>query len=203
MRVLQEEKRLNIVALLQRRRSKREVSKLLGVWQSKCYMIWRERVPCVELSRKGHPRSITHAQWRACVRTITIGGLNNVVDVRNALSEHLNVVASTNTMRCALHEVGLGSLQKEWGMLLDEEWRISITSSSCESHNKTCRWCNFCGGCMTSHGIGWMHKIEGKTTHALYFSILQDKAMKIFEWYHSTLLFSYFNKIVILNILQN
>jgi hypothetical protein len=47
------------------------------------------------------------------VRAITIGGLNNVVDVRNALSEHLNVVVSTNRMRCALHEVGIGSLGKE------------------------------------------------------------------------------------------
>jgi len=40
---------------------------------------------------------------------ITIDGLNNVVDVRNALSEHLQVVMSTNTVRRALHEACLGS----------------------------------------------------------------------------------------------
>ena len=127
------------------------------------------------------PRSITHAQWQACVRAITIGGLNNVGDSRNALSEHLNVVVSTDTMRCALHEVGLESLEK----VLGEEWRISITSSSCESHNKTCRWwCNFCVGSMTSRGLDLMHKIEGKMTQALYVSILQDEVMKKIEWYH-------------------
>jgi hypothetical protein len=86
-RALQEEKRLKTMALLQHRRSQREVSKLLDICQSKCYRICKERVPRVEPSRKGHPRSITHAQWRACVRAITIGGLNNVVDVRNASIE--------------------------------------------------------------------------------------------------------------------
>ena len=30
-----------------------------------------------------------HAQQQACVKTIRIGGLDNVVDARNALSEHL------------------------------------------------------------------------------------------------------------------
>ena len=32
--------------------------------------------------------------------------------VRNILSEHLNEVVRTNMARCALHEVGLGSLEK-------------------------------------------------------------------------------------------
>ena len=44
----------------------------------------------------------------ACVRAIIVGGLDNVVDVRNALSKRLNVVVSTNTMMHALHEAGLG-----------------------------------------------------------------------------------------------
>jgi hypothetical protein len=47
-----------------------------------------------------------------CVRAITVGGVDNVVNERNVLSEHLNVVVSTSTVRCALHEVGLGSLEK-------------------------------------------------------------------------------------------
>ena len=36
----------------------------------------------------------------------------------NALSAHLIVVVSTNTMRCAHHEVGLGSLEKQKKLLL-------------------------------------------------------------------------------------
>ena len=77
--------------------------------QSTCSRIHRSCVPQVEPSRGGHPRSITPAQQQACVRAITFGGLNNDVDMRNALSEHLNVVVSTNIVRCALHEECLGS----------------------------------------------------------------------------------------------
>ena len=47
-----------------------------------------------------------------CVRAIIVGGVDNVVNERNFLIEHLNVVVSTSTVRCALHEVGLGSLEK-------------------------------------------------------------------------------------------
>ena len=39
---------------------------------------------------------------------IIVGGLYNVINTRNALSEHFNVVRSTNIVRRALHEVGLG-----------------------------------------------------------------------------------------------
>ena len=42
-----------------------------------------------------------------CVEAITVGGLDNVVYVSNALKEHLNVVVSTNIVRRALHEACL------------------------------------------------------------------------------------------------
>ena len=89
------------IAMLQHGRSTREVSKFLGIFESTCSRIHRECVPHVEPSRGG----------RACVRAITVGGLDNVVNVRNALNEHLNVVVSTNTMRCALHEARECALQ--------------------------------------------------------------------------------------------
>jgi hypothetical protein len=43
---------------------------------------------------------------------------------------------------------------------------------------------NFVWGCMTSSGMGYMCKIEGKMTQTLYLSILQDWVMKTIEWYH-------------------
>jgi transposase len=112
MRTLLKERRLNALALLQHGRITHEVSKLLGIFQSTCSRICREYVSCVESSRWGRTRNITPAQQRVRLRAIIDGGLDNVVDVRNALSEHLNVVVSTNTMRRALHEVGLGALEK-------------------------------------------------------------------------------------------
>ena len=43
---------------------------------------------------------------------------DNVVDLRNALSEHLNVVVSTTTMRRAHHEACFGSIEKQKKPLL-------------------------------------------------------------------------------------
>jgi hypothetical protein len=87
---------------------------LTCISQSTCSKICRGCVPHVEPLRGGPPRSITLAQQQACVRTITIVGLNNVVDLRNTLSEESNVVI------CWLR------------LVLGEGWRISITSSSCK-----------------------------------------------------------------------
>ena len=112
MRALLEKKRLNVLTLLQHGRSTCEVSKVLGISQSMCFNLCRECVPLVKPSRGGRPNNITTARRRACVKAITIGRLDNVADVRNALSKHLNVVVSTNIVRHVLHEVGLGSLEK-------------------------------------------------------------------------------------------
>ena len=87
MRALREEKRLNAIALLQHGHSTREMSKLLGISQSTCSRICKVRVSHVEPSRGGHPRSITLAQRRACVKAITIGGLDTNVDMRNVLTK--------------------------------------------------------------------------------------------------------------------
>ena len=89
------------------------MSKLLGISQSTCSRICRECVLHVEPSRGGCPRSITPTHQQSCVRVIVVGGLDNVVDMRNPFNEHLNVVVSTNTVRRALHEVSLGSLEKQ------------------------------------------------------------------------------------------
>ena len=80
--------------MLQHGHSTHEVSKLLGASQFTCSRICRECVPYMEPSRRGCPRSSTPAQQRVCVRAITVGGVDNVVDVRNALNEHLNVVVA-------------------------------------------------------------------------------------------------------------
>ena len=90
-------------------------------------MICRECAPHVESSSEGHPRSITHAQRQACVKAIIVVGLENVVDMRNILSEHLNVVVSTNIVSYALQEVGLGSLQKQkesWPKMCIAGWDL-------------------------------------------------------------------------------
>lgn len=99
MRELPNEKRLNDVALLQHRRSIYEVSKFLDISQSTCFRIYREYISYVEPSRGGCLGSITLTQRQVCIRAIIIDRLNNVLDMMNALSEHLNVVVSTNKVK--------------------------------------------------------------------------------------------------------
>ena len=41
----------------------------------------------------------------------------------------------------------------------------------------------FVWGFMTSHDMGYMCKIEGKMTHAMYLSIFQDGVMKTIKWH--------------------
>lgn len=67
----------------------------------------------MEHLKRGCLRSLTHVQRRACIITITLDGLNTVVEVKNALNEQLCVVVSTNTVRRTLHERGLGSLKNK------------------------------------------------------------------------------------------
>ena len=46
------------------------------------------------------------------MRTITVGGLDNDGDMRNALNEYLNMLVSTNVVRCAFHEANHGLVEK-------------------------------------------------------------------------------------------
>ena len=97
MSALPKEKRLNAIALLQHGRSTCEVSKLVSISQFTCSRICRECAPHVEEpSRGGCSRSITLTKQRACVRAITIDGLDSDVDVRTALSEHQHNEACTS-----------------------------------------------------------------------------------------------------------
>jgi hypothetical protein len=61
-----------------------------------------------------------------CVRDITIGGLDSVVNVRTALSEHLNVVVSINIVRRALHEACLGLLEKQKKLFMAKNVRCRL-----------------------------------------------------------------------------
>ena len=109
---------MNAIALLQYGRSTCEVSKFLGISQSTCSRIQREYASHVERLRGGHPKSFTLVQRRACIKAITLNGVNIVVDVKNALNEQLNMVVSTNTTRCTFCEAGLESLGKQKKPLL-------------------------------------------------------------------------------------
>ena len=113
MRALSREKKLSALTLLQHGRSTCEVSKSLGISQSTCFRILQGCALHVKCLREGHPRSFISVQRQACIRTITLDGLDIVVDVKNALTKQLNMVVCTNTVWRTLHEAGLESLEKQ------------------------------------------------------------------------------------------
>ena len=95
---------MNDLDMLEHGHSTHEVSNLLGISQSTCSRICREYVPHVEPFQGRCPRSINLVQQRACVRAIRVGGLDNDVDINNALDAYLNMVVSTTAVRRAFHE---------------------------------------------------------------------------------------------------
>jgi hypothetical protein len=111
MRALPEEERLNVIAVLQHGHVKCQNCWVylnlhaIGIIDNVLFLVW-------SFSKGGHLRNNTLAQQRICVKAIVVGGLDNVVDARTALSEHLNVVVSTNAVRCARHEASFGSSKK-------------------------------------------------------------------------------------------
>ena len=126
MRALPEEKRMNAIAYCS-----------MSIAHVKCWNCWVtlnlhalrfvwECVPHVEHSIGGRPRNITHAQRQAHVRAITIGGLNNIGDVRNALREHQHIEACTSW-------ASIGSLKKQKKSLLTvENVRCRLEFAQCD-----------------------------------------------------------------------
>ena len=174
------------------------------------------------------PKKHHHSSTRsACNSHHNRWTIYNVVEVRYALSEHLNVALSTNTGRCALHEACLNQHRSGrshfsrprtcgacWNLLnviklfmVGIRWFLVTRLRSIEfdvmlalgvgwemeNHNyKFIMWVKqfkhvggaiYVWGCMTSHVIWFMCKIEKKMTQALHLSILQDGVTKTIEWY--------------------
>jgi predicted transcriptional regulator len=103
---------LNDLDMLEHGHSTHEVSNLLGISQSTCSRICREYVPHVEPFQGRCLRSINLVQQRACVRAITVGGLDNDVDMRSPFNEYLNMVVSTNVVKRAFHKANPRLVEK-------------------------------------------------------------------------------------------
>jgi hypothetical protein len=127
--------------------------------------------------------------------------------VRNAFSDHLNVAVSTDIVRHALHQACIGSLEKQKKLLLmikfdGHDWCwVRDGESQLHAHHVSQTITHgggaiFVWGCMTSCGMHYMCKIEGKMTQTMYISILQDGFMKTIEWYRfkpSCIIFQHYN----------
>ena len=62
--------------------------------------------------KRGPKKKLTDADKRFCVRAVTAGGMSTAVTVRNKLEEELGIAVHAQTVRNALKEAGLGSIEK-------------------------------------------------------------------------------------------
>ena len=112
MRAISREKRNQIVKHLKDGLSIREASKITGVPRSTVSDI-KKTDGIVILSKKGgRPPILSPQDKRFCVHQITRGGLDDSVQVTNTIESNLGVTCSSLTVRRALKEAGLASIEK-------------------------------------------------------------------------------------------
>ena len=100
--------------------SVRKIRDITGV--SKSYVHKIKKANGIEFSAKnsGRPAKLSPQDKRFCVYKVTRGRIDNAVVVTKTLREEVGVTCSPNTVRSALKEAGLGSIEKPKKPLLSE-----------------------------------------------------------------------------------
>lgn len=112
MRPISREKEQNIVALIERGNTSREIADIVGLSQSTVNRV-RKRLPHnLELSKGGRPKVLTEWEKRYASRLVTVGGLQTATEVAKVLRRETGVEMCDNTLRNALREQGLSSFTK-------------------------------------------------------------------------------------------
>jgi transposase len=112
MKPISRESEVNIVALLIKGKSTREVAKSLGFSQSTVNRVRRKCCSSLELPKRGRREILTPSERRLAVRLVTIGGLETATKAAKVLRLDREVGFCDNTLRNALRNVGLRACEK-------------------------------------------------------------------------------------------
>jgi transposase len=117
MRPISWEKEQNIIALIEKGRSSREIIKSVGLAQSTVNRVRKRLSTSVALSKGGRPKVLT--KWEKCYasRVVTVGGLETATEASKVLWREMGVKMCDNTLRNALREQRLSSFTKLRSML--------------------------------------------------------------------------------------
>jgi transposase len=89
-----------------------KIAQDLGISKSSAKNIAKQELPSRILPKAGRPSKLARREKTYCVHKITRGGKENAVQVAKGLRDELGVAVNPNTVRRALKEAGLGSLEK-------------------------------------------------------------------------------------------
>ena len=112
MRPISQEKEQNIVALIEKGRSSREIAKSVGLAQFTVNRVRKKFSTSMALSKGGRPKVLTEWEKRYASWLVTIGGLETATEASKMLRREMGVKMCDNTLRDALREQGLSSFTK-------------------------------------------------------------------------------------------
>jgi transposase len=112
MKPISKTKEADIVTLLIKGKSTREVAKSLDFSQSTMNRMRRKHSSSLELPPRSHRETLTTSEKRLAVRLVTIGGLKMAVEAAKVLRVDREVGFCDNTLQHALRDVGLRGCEK-------------------------------------------------------------------------------------------
>jgi transposase len=112
MKPISREKEANIVALLIKGKSTREVAKSLGFSQSIVNRMRRKHCSSLELPQRGRREILTTSEKRLAVRLVIVGGLETAVEAAKVLRVNREVGFCDNTLQNALRDAGSRACEK-------------------------------------------------------------------------------------------
>lgn len=113
VRPLSQGKQQDVLSLLQKGCSVREIAKSLHVGKSSVQRLCKKHFPYAKLSVGGRPRKLTSAMERSCVTSITRGKVSTAREATKLVQEVFGVQVSEVTVRRGLCRAGLQSHVKE------------------------------------------------------------------------------------------
>ena len=111
----------NVVVLLQKGWSTRKVAKCTHISQSTVQRIRKRRLPNLDMSIGGRPPLMSDSMQRACVRAVTVGGLDTAAAATRVVRQQFASEISVQTVRRTLNFAGLVARVKKSKPLLSQK----------------------------------------------------------------------------------
>jgi transposase len=102
----------SVIKHLQDGLNTRKIAKMVGISPATVSRIANRALPGRIVEKNGRPPKLTRRDKLYCVRQITVGGKETAFEVRKSLVSDVGVSVSTDTVRRALKEAGLGAIVK-------------------------------------------------------------------------------------------
>ena len=112
MKTISKEDKSRVIYYLMKNKSTRYIQEKVGVGRSTVQRIKEDQDITAIPNKGGRPSKLTSNQKKRCAYLVTKGGLDNAVHVQKSMRDTEGLDVSAKTVRRALHEQGLGAIEK-------------------------------------------------------------------------------------------